>query len=183
MSYDFSELKEKVRETKEWLARELSAVRTGRATPAILDNIKVDSYGAKVPVNHIAGITIEDAKTLRVAPWDKSQVSEVEKAINDAGLGVSVNSDEQGVRVGFPELTSERRDSLRKVVNAKHEEARVSLRSTRDDIWSDIQKKERSDEVSEDEKFRLKEEMQKIVDEANKELDETIERKEKELQG
>lgn len=181
MPHDLSSFSGQAEKIIEWFSRELLGIRTGRATPAILDAVRVDSYGAKVSVNHIAGITMEDAKTLCVVPWDKNQISEVEKAITDANLGVSVNSDKEGIRVILPELTLERREALQKVVNAKHEEARVSLRTARDDTWNDVQKQEKSGEISNDEKFNLKEKLQELVEKTNKKLDEMAKRKENEI--
>jgi len=183
MPYDFSPLKQKIRETEDWLRGELTAIRTGRATSAILDTIRIDSYGAKVPVNHVAGISMEDAKTLRVIPWDKTHIKDIEKAVNDADLGLSVSSDSEGLRVSFPDLTSERREMFVKAAKKKTEEARVALRRARDDTWGDIQKKERDGDISEDEKFQFKDDMQKLIDEANTHFGEMEEKKEKEIQG
>ncbi|MAG12578.1 ribosome recycling factor [bacterium] len=181
MSYDFSTFKKRLNEAKDWLLQELSRVRTGRATPALFDGVRVASYGAQVPINNIAGVTVEDARTIRIAPWEKDQIRAIESAIASANLGVSVIVDDQGVRVIFPELTAERRESLLKIVKSKHEDARVSVRTARDEVWEDIQKKERSGEIPEDDKFRLKDEMQENVDETNKSLDASVERKKKEI--
>ena len=181
MAYNFSELKKKTNEVKERLLKEYQSVRTGRATPALLDSVRVSSYGATIAINQIAAISVEDAKTLRVSPWDASQVKEIEKAVTDAGLGVPVSSDDKGVRVSFPELTSERRAQLLKVVKDKLEQARISLRVLRDDTWEDIQKREKSKEFGEDEKFRYKEEMEKLVKKGGEAFTELAERKEHEI--
>ncbi len=181
MPYDFSSLKGKIKEVEEWFARELNTVRTGRATSAILDTVRVESYGSKVPLNQVAGISTEDARTLRITPWDKGQIREIEKALQVASLGISVIVDEAGLRVIFPDLTAERRTALLKVVKQKSEEARVALRRARDDVWSDIQEKERTGSISKDEKFRYKDEMERLVGEANKKIDEMALKKEKEI--
>lgn len=181
MRYDFSALNEGVKEAERWLLGELSAIRTGRATVAVLDGVRIDSYGAKVPVNHIAGVTTEDAKTIRITPWDKGQIKEIEHSINKADLGVSVTADGEGLRVIFPELTGERRESFVKLAKAKTEEARKRLRRLRDDIWGDIQEKEREGVLTEDEKFRFKDDMQKTIDDANKRLEEMEGKKEREI--
>lgn len=183
MAYDFKPFEKRIKEIEERLGRELSGVRTGRATPAILDTIQVESYGTRVPVNQIATISVEDARTLRITPWDQSQAKEIEKAITVSNLGLSVGADEKGVRVFFPELTAERRTTLVKLAKEKTEEARVQLRTTRDDVWSDIQKKEKEKSMSEDDKFRAKDEMQKRVDAGNKAFDDALVRKEKEIGG
>ncbi len=179
--YDFSQLKNKIEETKDWLKQEYQGIRTGRAAPALLDNIQVESYGTMMPLNQVANVGVEDARTLRVAPYDASQVKDIEKAVTEANLGVGISADSAGVRVTFPELTAERRDTLIKLAKDKLEEGRVSLRGARDDAWSEIQKKEQDGEMSEDEKFTNKEEMEKIIKEANDELDALLEKKEKEI--
>lgn len=181
MLYDFSKLKTKTKEIEEWLRKEYSGVRTGMAAPALLDGIIVESYGSRMGIKELASISIEDVKSLRVSPWDSSQTVNIEKAITLANLGVSIRVDEKGLRVLFPELTTERRQSLVKIANGKLEEARVSLRSARDEAWSEIQKKEKEGGMGEDDKFRLKNEMQKIIDDANKKFEEVAEKKDKEI--
>ena len=181
MAYDFKPFEKKIKEITERLARELGGVRTGRATPAILDSVMVESYGTRMGLNQVANISVEDARTLRVAPWDMSQAKEIEKAITMANLGLSVGADERGVRISFPELTSERRAQLIKLAKEKVEEVRTILRSARDDVWSDIQKREKEGTMPEDDKFRAKDEMQKRVDAANKQFDDALARKEKEI--
>lgn len=181
MLYNFSTLKQKIAETENWLKKEYSSIRTGRATPIILDSIWVESYGARLGINQVASITIEDPKTLRVSPWDKTQIKVIEKAIGDAGLGLSVVVDDKGLRVIFPQLTAESRASFIKLSKQKHEEARKTLRLERDKIKEDIESKEKKGEITEDDKFRFLEEMQKNIDEVNKKFDEMAERKEHEI--
>lgn len=181
MTYDFSHLKQKAVDIQNHLKDEFSGIRTGRATPSLLDSVMVDSYGAKTPINQVAGINMEDARTLRIAPYDASQITEVEKAITNSNLGVSVSVDANGLRIFFPELTSEVRETLNKLVKDKLEAARISLRGERDNTWNDIQKQEKDKEISEDEKFGLKEEMQKIVDEESVKMDAMAGKKEGEI--
>jgi len=181
MAYSFETFKKGIQKIEEWLQSEYSGIRTGQATPAILDKIQVDSYGSLMPVKNVANIGLEDARTIRVSPWDASQVAIVEKAIVEADLGLSVVNDGKGLRVIFPELTGETRQKIAKVVKQKLEDARVSLRKEREDTWEDIQKSEKDGEITEDDKFRLKEEMQKIVDDANKRLDDAGKKKENEI--
>ncbi len=181
MAYDFKQLKTNIAATHEWLVKEMSGIRTGRATPTLLDGVQVEAYGARMPISQVASLSTEDARTLRITPWDASQVKEIERAITLANLGVSSAVDDKGLRVFFPELTSERREQLLKISKQKLEEARVALRGERDKVWSDIQAKEKDGKLSEDEKFRAKDEMQKLVDEGNKKLEELAERKEKEI--
>lgn len=181
MTYDFTELKNKLGDVEDWLSGEFSAIHTGRAIPALLDGVMIDSYGAKTVINHVAAVTAEDPRTLRVSPWDKSQIKEIEKAINNANLGVSVASDDQGLRVFFPELTTERRKAFVKIAKEKLEDSRISLRKEREDVWSDIQAKEKNGELSEDDRFRLKDELQKIVDDSNRKLENMADEKEREI--
>lgn len=179
--YDFSQLKLKIEETNDWLKNEYQGIRTGRAAPALLDNIQVESYGTRMPINQTANIGVEDARTLRVAPYDASQVKEIEKAITEANLGVGISADSSGVRITFPELTSERRTTLIKLAKDKCEESRISLRGARDEVWAEIQKQEQEGRISEDEKFTNKEDMEKVIKDANEGLDALLEKKEKEI--
>jgi ribosome recycling factor len=181
MAYDFKPFDKKIADITDRLGKELAGVRTGRATPAILDSVTIESYGTRMHIAQVATVSTEDARTLRVSPWDASQAKEIEKAITAANLGLTVGMDERGVRVSFPELTSERRVQLTKLAKEKVEEIRTSLRAARDEVWNDIQKKEKEGKMPEDDKFRAKDEMQKRVDAANKKFDEALERKEKEM--
>ncbi|OGC80093.1 ribosome recycling factor [Candidatus Adlerbacteria bacterium RIFCSPLOWO2_01_FULL_51_16] len=183
MAYDFKPFEKKIKEIDERLKKELGGVRTGRASPAILDGVQVESYGTRVPISQLATISVEDARSLRIVPWDVGNAKEIEKAITVSNLGVSVGADEKGVRVFFPELTAERRTVLLKLAKEKIEEARSSLRKARDEVWSAIQKQEKEKKMSEDEKFRAKDDMQKRVDTANKSFDDALSRKEKEIAG
>lgn len=181
MAYDFSELKQKITDSEEWLKNEFLGIRTGRATPQLLDSIRVESYGSQLPINQVAGLTIEDARTLRIAPWDTAQVKDIEKAIIVANIGVSTATDEKGIRVIFPELTAERREQLLKLIKEKLEHVRISLRGIRDEVWAQIQQKEKDKEIGEDDKFRFKEEMEKLIKDANTQFEEVAGRKEKEI--
>jgi ribosome recycling factor len=183
MAYDFKPFEKKIADIKARLEKEFSSVRTGRATPAILDSVQIESYGTRMGLAQVATISVEDARTLRVSPWDMSNAKEIEKAVTAANLGLSVGSDEKGVRVFFPELTAERRTTLIKLAKDKLEEGRTALRVAREEVWDDIQKKEKDKKMSEDDKFRAKDDMQKRVDAANKSFDELFTRKEKEITG
>ncbi len=183
MSYDFSSTKTNRETILEWLRNEYKAIQTGRATPAVLDGIAIDMYGARTLIAHTGSITIEDPRTLRVTPWDKSVVSAVEKAINEADIGVSVASDSDGLRVHFPSLTTETRTKLVKILKDRLEDARVRVRSLREDVNKDIDKRSKDGEYGEDEKKRYRDEMQKMVDEANAELESIFNKKEVEVMG
>lgn len=181
MPYSFNNLKVKTREVGEWLGREFASIRTGRATPALLDSVQVESYGARVPLRQVGAIAVEDPRTLKVTLWDQSQVKGTEAAIATANLGVSVTTDGAAIRVTFPTLTADKRQLLLKLAHDKTEEAKVSLRKEREKVWNDIQAKEKAKELSEDDKFRLKEELQKIIDDENRKLEELKARKETEI--
>lgn len=181
MAYNFTSFDERASEVSDWLSKEFSTIRTGRATPALLDSIKVDSYGAKVPLNQVASVGVEDPRTLRISAWDSDSLQGIERAIIDADLGVSVVVDGTGARVIFPELSSERREQLLKIAKSKLEDARVSLRSARDETMKHVESELKSGNISEDEKFNAKEDLQKRVDTINSELVGMFDSKEKEL--
>ena len=179
--YNFSTFKTKLVEVEEWLGREYLGIRTGKATPAVLDSVMIDSYGSKTPLKHVAAIGIEDARTIRVTPWDKSQLSAIQTAIDTANLGLSVSPDSTGLRVIFPMLTEERRKMLIKLTGEKLEDARISVRKEREKVWNEIQAEEKAGSVSEDDKFKAKDELQKLIDEANKKLEDLAKKKEVEI--
>jgi ribosome recycling factor len=179
--YNFNLLKEKIKTVEDHLQKELGQIRTGQATPLILDDIKVESYGTLMKLTQVASVSIEDSKTLRVSPWDTSQIKAIEKAIVASDLGLGTAVDEKGVRISFPQLTTERRGQFVKMAKEKLEQSRVSLRSVRDEVWNDIQKKEKEGAITEDNKFRLKNDMEKFIQDCNKKLDTMFDKKEKEI--
>ena len=181
MKYDFTVLDQKLSAAADWLGREFKGVRTGRATPAILDSVAVSAYGSMTPLKQLASVGVEDARTLRITPFDPSTLKDIERAISAANLGVGTSADSGGVRVTFPELTGERRQELVKVAKQKLEEARATVRVARDDCKKDILEAEKEGGMSEDEKFRLMEELQKKTDAANADLERAFDSKEKEM--
>lgn len=181
MAYDFSPLKNSIKETEEWLTRELSGVRTGRATPTLLDGVKPEAYGARTPLRELAAISVENARTLRIIPWDMSLLKMIEKGLIDANLGVGVATDDQGLRVSFPELTSERRTQLSKIASDKVEQAKVTLRSHRTDALKALDAATKDGGMGKDEVARLKTEVQKLIDAGNEALAKLLEKKEAEI--
>lgn len=181
MPYDFKSFERKLADAREWLAKEYRGLRTGRATPAILDGVSVQAYGSSMPLKQVGSVSVEDARTLRVTAWDAGAVKDIERGIVAANLGLGTVSDGASVRVVFPELTAERRAQLVKAAKQKLEEARAAVRVARDETWKDIQEKERASELTEDDKFSLKEQLQKKTDAVNGELGEAFEAKEKEM--
>ncbi len=181
MAYDFSDFKSRAKAVEEWLLKECSAIRTGRATITLLDSVFVESYGTRSPLNQTASLSVEDPRTIRIVPWDKSIIPAIEKGITLADLGVSTGSDGEGVRVKFPELTTENRQHLVKLANKKLEEAKISLRGERADTVKDIETKQKAGELPEDDARRHKDELQKMVDATQAALDLIVAAKEKEI--
>ena len=183
MTYDLNKIKKDMTSIEEWFKRELQQIRTGQASPAILDGVKVESYGVPMAMKEVATVTLEGARTLRITPWDKAQVKNIEKAITVANLGLSVVVDDQGLRVNFPELTADRRVAIAKQTKEKLEEARKQVRQHRDQVVRELQTKEKDGAIGKDDAFRAKNDVQKIVDYCNKKLEEMFAKKEKEIIG
>ena len=141
----------------------------------------IDSYGSKQPVKNIASINIEDARSLKITPWDKSQISLIEKSLHDSQLPFSVSVDSDGVRVNIPQLTEESKTSLLKLLKEKMENARVKIRNIRQDAIKEIELGETNGDYAEDAKNRFKEELQKMVDTSNKKLEEIFNKKETDI--
>ncbi len=175
--YNFSPIKTKLEEAKSWLQKEYLQISTGRANPALLDSVMVEVYGAKQPIKNIASITMEDPRTLRISPWDKTQVSAIERAITESKLPFSVATDSNGLRASIPQLTSENKEALVKVVKAKLEQARVRVRGDREEALKDMS----AQELPEDEEHRTKDELQKLVTKANEELENLFTTKETDI--
>lgn len=183
MPYNFSAFKSDLKKVEEFLSKEYSQLNVGRASPMVLDGVQVESYGSLGPLKNVASISIEDPKTLRIAPWDKAMIKPIEKAVAASNLGLSVATDDSGVRITFPQLTTESRERLVKVLKEKLEESRITVRRERERVWDDVQSQEKAGTLTEDDKFRAKDELQKVIDEANKNLEGIFEKKEKEVMG
>lgn len=181
MAYDFSKFKKNITGADEWVKKEFSGIRTGQANPALLDGIKVESYGAQVPLSQVGSVATEGARTIRIAPWDASQIKSIEKAITVANLGLSVVVDDKGIRVNFPELTGETRASIVKVAKEKLEEGKRRIRISRDEVMKDLKSKEKEGGMGQDEVRRTEKDVQKMVDEVNKKFEEYYAKKEKEI--
>jgi len=181
MDYDFKKFEAKTEGSKEWLTKEYRALRTGRASPAILEGIMVSAYGSMTPLKQVANIGVEDARTLRVTAYDGGLIKDIERGIVAADLGVGTTTDSSGIRVTFPELTGERRAEFVKMAKQKLEEARTAVRVARDEVWKEIQSREKEGTLTEDDKFSLKDELQKKVDAANDGLEKIFEKKETEM--
>lgn len=183
MAYNFSTFKQGLKEAEDRLTKEFTSLRTGRASIALLDGIMVESYGTQMPLSSVANLTVEDARVIRVSPWDNSQIQAIEKGIQLSTLGISPVVDEKGLRVIFPDLTSDRRIALIRMAKEKLEEMKVRIRQEREKTIKDIQAREKAGEYGKDESERNRGEVDKLVKEANAKLDEHLERKEKEIQS
>jgi ribosome recycling factor len=175
--YDLNPLKEEMKQVQEWLAKEYAQIHTGRAMPALLDGVNVESYGSFQPLKNVASTTIEDPKTLRVVPWDKSQIKDVEKALYAADLGFSVAVDDAGIRVIIPALTTETRQKLAKIAKERLEDARITVRKAREVILNDF----KNDKLPEDVMRNAKDDVQALVDNTNNELESLYKKKESDI--
>ncbi len=165
----------------EHLKSEASKVRTGRATPSLVEDILVNYYGAKTPLKQIASISTPEPRSIVIQPWDRGAIVAIEGAIREADSSLNPMNDGVLVRINIPMLTEERRKEMVKVLNQKAEEARITLRSIREDAWKELQKIETEGGMSEDDKFKGKEKLQETVDEYNRKIEEIRVVKEKEI--
>ena len=163
------------------LRTELTKIRTGRAHPSLLDQLSVDYYGTETPIKQVANVTVEDSRTLAVAPWEKQMVAVVEKAIINSGLGLNPATSGNLIRIPMPPLTEERRRGLVKVVKGEGENAKIAIRNIRRDANSDFKELLKEKEISEDECRQSEDTVQKHTDKFVTEVDKVIEGKEKEL--
>lgn len=171
---------EKMKKALDFLESDFGSIRAGRANPHVLDKIKVDYYGTPTPIQQVGNVTVPEARIIQIAPWDKSMLKAVEKAIQTSDLGINPSNDGSVIRLIFPELTEERRKDLVKEVKKKAEESKVAVRNIRRD-GNDAFKKLAKEDVSEDEIKQLCEELQKITDKYIKEIDAVTETKSKEI--
>ncbi len=165
----------------EHLQVELAKLRTSRANPALIDDLKVDYYGVPTALKQLGSISVPEPRQLLIQPWDKNALAPIEKAIRDAGLGLNTANEGDKIRISLPELNEERRKELTKVVGRIAEQARIKLRAVREEIFKDIKNQEAAGKISEDERFRQQEKLQELVDEYNKKIKELAEAKEKEI--
>jgi len=183
MSYDFTKFKEEKEKIINYLSSEYRSIQTGTASPQVLDLLSVDSYGSKMSISHIASVGVETPANLLIVPYDKSLLKEIEKVINEADLGLSTSSDSTGLRVFFPKPTTESRQKMVKLIKEKLEEARVKVRNVREDSKKEIEKASKDGEFGKDEETRYLEELQNLVTEVNRELEEIYSKKEKDILG
>ncbi len=175
------EADQKMDKAIEAFKRELSHVRTGRATAALLDGVMVDYYGTSMPVNQVASISVPESRLITVQPWDANILGELEKAILKSDLGLTPSNDGKIIRVSVPPLTEERRKELVKRVKKMAEDSRVAVRNIRRDAIEKLKTQKKDKEISEDDMFKLQDEVQKLTDNHIKEIEKILEEKEKEI--
>lgn len=164
-----------------FLKNELAKIRTGRANAAVLDAVFVNAYGSKMPISQLATVNVPEPRLITVQPWDKSMFSAIETAIREANIGLNPSNDGNVIRLSVPPLTEERRVQVVKMVNQKAEESRIRIRNAREDVWKMIQTAEESGEISEDDKFKGKDALQKMTDEYNRKIEDMRLQKETEV--
>jgi len=165
-----------------YVVQKLMSIRTGRANPALVENTLIDVFGSKMPLKQIAAISVPDARKLRVDPWDKSYIEPIRKAIQ-TNTALSPATDSTGLWISMPELTEDVRKDMIRTVGQIDDGAKKTVRKYRDETWSDIQKMQRDGLISEDDKFKAKEDLQKVVDNYNVKIEDAIKNKKKELEG
>ncbi len=181
MSADYQVYKDKMKKTAEVLAQQFASVRAGRANAAVLDQISVEYYGTPTPIQQIATIATPDPRTLTIQPWDGSVLKNIEKAILASDLGINPQNDGRIIRLVFPQLTEERRKELAKLVRKYGEEAKVAIRNIRREAMDFFKKQQKKSEITEDDLKDVEKDLQKMTDDAIKEIDALTAKKEKEL--
>lgn len=175
--YDLQPFKTEAAQAEGWLSKEYSQIHTGRAAPALLDGVMIEAYGSFQPLKNVASTTIEDPKTLRVVPWDKNQIKDIERALHAANLGFSIGVDDAGVRVIIPALTTETRNTLVKIAKERLEDARITIRKAREGMLNAL----KDQSLSEDMMRGAKDDLQKFVETANNSLEAMFKKKENDI--
>jgi len=181
MSYDFSSTKKRMEGALNTFKTELSGLRTGRASASLLENVMVEAYGGRVPLNQVAGVSVPEPRMLVVQAWDSTVLKAIEKGITNAGLGLNPMTDGQSIRVPIPELSQERRVELVKAAGRCAENCKVAIRNVRRDGMDDFKKQEKDNKMSKDEHKKYSDELQKITDDFVKKVDESFAAKEKDI--
>jgi len=184
---DYKEIVKKIRpeldKVMNFLEKELAKIRTGRASASLVEDILVDCFGQKMPLKQLAAISSPEPKQIVIQPWDKSYIESIEKAVSNSSLGVNPIVDQDIIRISLPPVTEDYKKTLFRLVSEKQEEARKTIRHWRGNAWEEIQEKTKEGEIREDDKFRAKNELQKLVDEYGEKVDELGERKKKEIES
>jgi len=174
-------IKPELEKVVSFLEGELTKIRTGRASPSLVENTIVECFGEKFPLKQLAAISSQGPKQIIIQPWDKSYIEPIEKALSKSSLGTSPVVDKDLIRISLPPLSDEYRKSLLRIISEKQEESRKTIRRWREQAWDEIQEGFKNKEIREDDKFRAKDELQKLVDKYNEKIEEMVERKKKEI--
>lgn len=176
-----SGLKPKIKEVKEKLSHELSTIRTGMASTALVEGVKVSFYGQETPLKQMASITTPDAAHIVITPWDKNSLADIELAIRNSDLKLSPVNDGKQVRINLPPMTEDRRMELVKHIKHLSEEIKIVVRNLRGEAWNQIKNMEKKSEITEDDRYQAEKELNKLVEDTNRDIEEMIDKKEKEI--
>jgi ribosome recycling factor len=176
-----NELKSKTEKSLDALRKDLSRVRTGRASLALLDGVRVNYYGVPTPLAQVASLSVPESRTITIQPWDSKMTGEIEKAIQKSDLGLTPLNDGKTVRINIPPLTEERRKELVKVIRRMEEECKVALRNLRRDANEQLKGAKKDKSISEDDQFKFQDEVQKLIDKSIEKGEEIVKAKEKEI--
>ena len=182
---DYKEIIDRIKpeldKTAAFLDREIGKIRTGRASPSLVEDVVVDCFGEKFPLKQLAAISTPEIKQILIQPWDRSYIEGIVKALEKTGVGASPIVDKDTIRINLPPLNEEYRKNLVHLVSEKQEEARKTIRHWREKAWSEVQEKTKEGEIREDDKFRAKDKLQELVDEYNEKIEKSGEKKKKEV--
>lgn len=160
---------------------ELAKFRTGRANPSLVEDVVVDCFGQKFPLKQLAAISVPEPKQISIQPWDKSYIEGIVSALQKTGVGSNPVVDREAIRVNLPPMTDEYRKELSRIISGKQEESRQTIRRWREQAWEEVQEQAKAGKIREDDKFRAKDDLQKMVDEYNKKIEDLGEKKKKEI--
>lgn len=184
---DYKQIINKIRPESDkvmvFLSRELEKIRTGRASASLVEDITIDCFGQKFPLKQLAAISTPEPKQIVIQPWDKSYMEPIERGLSSSSIGINPIVDKDIIRLTLPPMSDDYRKSLLRMLSEKQEEARKTIRYWRSEAWEEIQNKEREGQIREDDKFRAKDELQKLIDDYGKKIDELGEKKKKEIMG
>ncbi|MBU1255605.1 ribosome recycling factor [Patescibacteria group bacterium] len=176
-----NKIKPKLEKTIDYLKNELLGLQAGRATPSLIENLEINAYGQKMLLKELAAIQVPEPRLIVIRPWDREIITNIVAAIRESKIGISPVTEEDFIRLNIPPLSEERRKELVKIVNEKIEECKVSIRRSREEVWKEIQEMEKNKEITEDGRYKGKDELQKLIDEYNKKIDEIKKKKEEEI--
>jgi len=174
-------IKPQLEKTIDYLKNELAGLQAGRATPSLLENLEVDAYGQKMTLKDLAALQTPEPRVIIIRPWDREIITNITAAIRSSNLGLSPIPEEDFVRLTIPPLSEERRKEITRILQEKVEECKVSIRRQREEVWKEIQNLEKAKEITEDDKFKAKDELQKMVDKYNEKIESMKKKKESEI--